>query len=415
MGRSEVGTGVGYRYIILFLSSQVLSCLGGAMRAVAVTILLYKITGSGLSTGLSLLYSIIPGILLSPYAGSIGDILPEKHVLIALEIMRSITAAFFASADNAAAICILLILLSSFDAVYNPSLRKITVGIMGKGGILAGNSLLIGIFGTANVFGSILAGILAGFHEIKTIIIIDALFHALSALLLAFVHVRMASSEPEHHMKQISNGLHARIKHSISCLRRIKPAGEIITASAVLSFVSISINMAFYPFAFDVLKATNKEWSMIMSIFYITNITAMAIAIFSAGKGRKHGMLYIHALLFIASICWFLYSMLDNLLFILLLQLIEGTALSLCTIFLISRLQLAVRKDFLAGAAGIADFVNNVCKITGIGFTYFIIKSFSTRHVFIFNSFLVISYILYKSLSTGTAYYSTRMPDRSCR
>lgn len=65
------------------------------------------------------------------------------------------------------------------------------------------------------------------------------------------------------------------IKEAWNYIKETVPAKKTIIANIVVGFGVISINMAFYPFAFDNLGVDEKGWGFMMSIFYGSNLIAM--------------------------------------------------------------------------------------------------------------------------------------------
>ncbi|HOJ11625.1 MAG TPA: hypothetical protein PK733_13670, partial [Clostridiales bacterium] len=179
---------------VLFLLSQAFSGLGDTFKFIAITSLLVNITGSGLSAGLSLAFSIVPGILFSLFAGAIGDLLPAKFLLVVIELIRSIIGLLFINNRNLAHVYILITLLSSLDAFYNPPLRKTLVNLSseknnqsGEKDVLPGNSLLSGTFAVTSILGSLGAGIVVSKWSVRIALLLNCYFHLVAAVLLIFL------------------------------------------------------------------------------------------------------------------------------------------------------------------------------------------------------------------------------------
>lgn len=399
--------------LLIFLISQGISNFGDALRFIAITTLLVRITGSGLSAGIGLAFSVIPNILLSLFAGSVGDILPGKYLLIAIELVRGAVIILFINNNNIIFIYILLMVLSSLDSVYNPPLRKVMVNILGEKEVLPGNSILNGVSGITSILGSALAGILIGFWGIQSIFLINSYSHAISAALLIFIKLKKSTLKADYNKKGPYISVYKDIKSGFNYLKNMGQVREIIFASMIVCFGTISTNMAFYPFAFDVLKVTGKGWGFMMSIFYGANLCAMIISLWLNRRIKRPGMLLVYVTVLIVSAIWFFYGMIENLLVVLLMQLIEGTSLSLYSIFLISELQLITRENFMARITGINDFINGIGKTFGIVYAYAVINMFSTRQVFIMNSLILSVYTLYKLLFHQSIFNKSKFSDHS--
>jgi DHA3 family macrolide efflux protein-like MFS transporter len=387
----------------LFLAAQSLSNFGDTLRVVAITIILYKMTGSGLSAGLTVFYSLIPGILLSKLAGRLGDMLPPKYILIFVELVRSAIVSLFITFNNTSIIYIFVIILSSLDVINNPAYRKVSVSLVGKNKVLKGNSLLSGMNGITNILGSSIAAITISSYGYNAVFLLNSILHALSAVIIVFLKVEKSIESSNRTVKTIFSNKKG------FCVRYndMDKVMEVLVTSAIISFGAISINMSFYPFAFDVLRVTERGWGLIMSIFYTANILAMIISIIFGEKLKNPNIRFAYIFLFIVSVIWFSYSILNNLVVILLLQLIEGISLSLCGILLISKLQLTFRTEYLSTITGVSDFMNNIGKLVGTGYAYLFIRFFSVRYVFAINSIILLIYVMYRFLTTPQSHFSS--------
>lgn len=432
---------------ILFLMAQGFSELGSTFRFIAITSLLIRITGSGLSAGIGFIFSTIPCIILSLFAGLAGDLLPVKYLLVSIELIRSMVGLFFAGCFKIQSIYLLSILASSLDAFYGPSLRKSLLILAGKNNILKGNAFLDGIRAITSIFGSLAAGTIIGCQGIGKALLAICYFHSISALLLIFLRFGdeelnttkssslkynsstnsslkggflkgsflKGSSLKSGSLKDgsLKNSTHKIAPISVKykpLMKDIKEAWhyvkkstflkKIIVISMVISFGVISINMAFYPFAFDVLGIKEKEWTFMMSIFYGSSLIAMGIALwinrklmtFSVKKDIFWSISFI-SLISIASI-WFLYSFIRYIPLILFLQLLEGTLIHLSSIFLISKLQTCSPISVSSRIMGLNDFLCSISKIFSILLAYFIIRKFGTEFMFLFNAVCLVIFVL---------------------
>jgi DHA3 family macrolide efflux protein-like MFS transporter len=430
------------RTFILFLLSQGFSGFGDAFRFIAVTSLLVKVTGSGLSAGLGLVFSIVPCIVLSLFAGFTGDILNVRYLLISIELARSIIGLLFINYSNLYYIYILIILISSLDAFYNPPLRKALIALSGKKDVLKGNSLLSGTLAVTSILGSSAAGIIISTWGIESAFLANCYFHSIAVIFLLLLKIssnrlmcdNINIFETKYEFRHRTNYNHRyksnyshryspeyspryKSKYDINSnsgysiktvgireawyyIKETIPSKKAIIANIVVGFGVVSVNMAFYPFAFDNLRVGEKGWGFMMSIFYGSNLIAMGIALWLNKKLRsmqKKKYIYdltIYISLILVSCVWFIYSFMRYLPLILLMQLLEGTLIHLCGILLISKLQSFSKEVLLGRITGLNDFLCSLSKVIGISFTYFIIQKFDPGTVFSFNSICLMTFAL---------------------
>jgi MFS transporter, DHA3 family, macrolide efflux protein len=379
----------------LFLTFQSISGFGDAMRFIAVIALIVKISGSSLSAGLSLIFSVVPSVILSLLAGSFGDIVPSKSLLILIEILRSITALIFISADNLFVVYALLLALASLDAFSSPPLRKILVRILGGKELLQGNSILNGALGLFCILGSALAGIIIGFWGLAGVFLINSYCHAASALIISLIRAGKNTSKSEKMVIKPLRPLFANLSPVFDYFKSSRRIRGMVLANTIVGFCAISINIAFYPFIFDTLNLTEKEWGFLISIFYGANLIAMMIAVRLNRRFKNSGLIIVYIPLIFVALIWSLYSVVRSFPLILLLQLIEGISISLYNIFWVSKMQLSLKESVIGRVFGINDFINSLGKVAGICFAFTIIKATSLKQVFLLNSLLLFLYALH--------------------
>jgi MFS transporter, DHA3 family, macrolide efflux protein len=385
---------------LLFLLSQGVSNFGESFRFIAVTMLLFKLTGSGVSAALGLMLSAIPSIVLSPFAGTIGDMFSEKYMLAAIDFLRGAVVLLYITNKNVTAIYLMLVFMSALEMLYSPSRRKIMVSIAGKKGVLHANSLMTGISGAAFLTGPVLAGILIEIYGPDPAFIINSLTYLSSSILILFIKTNSSNIVKRQGIKGQHRKFFNELVKGYYYFKKDRPIKEIVLTSVVVSFSMIAINMAFYPYAFDVLGLTSKSWSMMISIYYGTNLLAMALMAFIPGKTASSAWRIIYGGFAITAFIWMLYGFTQSFPLVLLLQFIEGTVLAICGILLSTRMQSIAEKGFLARIAGINDILASMGRLAGMGCAYIVISLGSYRNVFLVNSLILLLFSLYK-LSSG--------------
>src|SRR6266496_815734 len=74
-------------YFPLWLG-QLVSNFGDTLNYVALVVLVYQLTGSGLAVSLTVVLEIVPVLLLAPIAGVVIDRFPRKVILVASDLLR---------------------------------------------------------------------------------------------------------------------------------------------------------------------------------------------------------------------------------------------------------------------------------------------------------------------------------------
>ncbi len=385
---------------VRFLLSQGISNLGDSFRFIAVTMLLLKLTGSGISTSLGLIFSILPSLVLSPFAGTVGDILPEKHLMALLDAIRGAVILLFIFNSRVEVIFLLIILLSALETIYSPLRRKLTLRITGKDGVLNANSILTGLSGAAFLAGPLLAGFLTEAYGTGPAFFIAGISFVFSSGLI--LSIKTCRENGVHGLKRKS-GFHEELSKGFTYVRKNPPVMEIVFTGIVAAFCSISMNMAFYPFAFDVLKLDSKGWSLLISVYYGTNLLAMFISFMMSRNMKRHPWGIIYAGLAITALLWASYGFTRDFPLVLVFQFMEGTVLAVCGIVLSTLMQTTANGGFIARVSGISDITAGVAKLASMACTYAIMMLESYRSVFLLNAGILLLFVVFKLFRTDTA------------
>jgi MFS family permease len=79
-----------------YYAGQTLSLVGDGLRTLAVPLLVYKLTGSALSTGISYICEILPFAIFSLVGGSLADRMDRRTLMIGADAVRCAVMALFA-------------------------------------------------------------------------------------------------------------------------------------------------------------------------------------------------------------------------------------------------------------------------------------------------------------------------------
>lgn len=372
-----------------FLAGQGVLSLGESIRFIAVIMLIYNITGSGISAATGVALSALPGIITSPFAGVLGDRINESRVIILIDLARFITVPLFLYAGNTEQLYLLLVITSVLDVFYGPSRRKYVLGMTGKEGALKANSQLVGVSGVAYIAGPLLAGFLIDGYG-HTLAIITASICCLVSGLTTLISVTAGGHGMQLPPRVYKSGM-ADFKEAVQYCGATTVIRELLLIDMVIGFCVISINLSFYPYAFDVLRVTAKGWSFLITVYYGTSLSAMALVKYAGKRLKNNEMKLLYLSLGIVAAAWMLYALTKNYTAVLVLQFAEGTLIALCGIILAARLQAAADKRYMARISSMNDIITSVGKLAGMCCTAIITGWFSFNGVFIFNGLILMA------------------------
>lgn len=174
--------GSGYRRL---WSARTVSQWGDTFNFVALALLIYDLTGSGLGVSGVVVAEILPVLLIAPFAGPLVDRWPRVPVMVGSDLFRSVLAVVLAVWHDAPVGVYTVAFGMSVGAVFfNPAASSVLPALVKKDALVAANS---GIW-TAAVLSQIVLAPLAGLLVVSLgygpAFAINAVSYASSAVLL---------------------------------------------------------------------------------------------------------------------------------------------------------------------------------------------------------------------------------------
>lgn len=392
---SATGTLLKNKGFSLFMLNHGISSIGDSFQLIASAALLVNITGTGVSATFGLLSTPIASLLFSTLAGYLSDILPEKLVLINVDLLRGILTLLFISNRSILGIYTLILLISILDILYNPPRRKFITRILKDSDLAAGNSFLCGVSGAAFIFGPVTAGVIISKYGTDIAFLIKSITFFISAFMILIIRCHAHRKSLIKKEKLLSLTSHS-IREGINYCMNTHSIRNVIAAGTILCIASSAINLAFYPLVFDVLKVSNQTWGEMMSIYFGTNLVAMMINLRLIRLSDKGYHITIQLLMLLLPLVWFSYSSVRNIALIFSLLFFEGTLLAIINVYLITQLQLISRDSVLGRVVGTNDFINNLGKLFGLIIAYIMMKARSLEAVFMLGAFTMLAFLIYE-------------------
>ncbi|MEJ7757832.1 MAG: MFS transporter [Nocardioidaceae bacterium] len=186
-GLRDVFAGPGYRRL---WSARTMSQWGDTFNFVALALLIYDLTGSGLGVSGVVVAEILPVLLLAPFAGPLVDRWPRVRVMVSSDLYRSALAIVLVVWHDAPVGVYTVAFGMSVGAVFfNPAASSVLPALVKKDALVAANS---GIW-TAAVLSQIVLAPLAGLLVVSLgygpAFAINAVSYASSAVLLRGLRV----------------------------------------------------------------------------------------------------------------------------------------------------------------------------------------------------------------------------------
>ncbi len=171
-------------------AARTVSQWGDTFNVVALALLVYDLTGSGLGVSGVVVAEIVPVLLLAPVAGPLVDRWPRVRVMIGSDVSRMVLAAILAVWHDApAGVYAVAFAMSLAGVFFNPAASSVLPALVPKSALVAANT---GIW-TAAVLSQIVLAPLAGLLVVSLgygpAFAVNAASYAASALLLRGLRV----------------------------------------------------------------------------------------------------------------------------------------------------------------------------------------------------------------------------------
>lgn len=128
----------GYRRL---WAARTVSQWGDVAASVALALLVFQLTGSGLGVAAVVAAEILPVLLLGPIAGVVVDRLPRRTVMVAADLARAILAGVLPLvADNVGAVYAIAAGMSAAAVFFNPAAGAVLPNLVNRDQLVAANS-----------------------------------------------------------------------------------------------------------------------------------------------------------------------------------------------------------------------------------------------------------------------------------
>src|SRR5208283_1084715 len=254
-----------YRNYRLFFFGQGVSLIGTWTQQVALSWLVYRITGSTLLLGVVAFSNQIPTLFLGPFAGVVADRYNRKHLLLWTQGLSMVQALVLAALVLTGAIepwhiVALSLFIGTVNAFDIPIRQSFVIEMVESredlGNAIALNSAL---FNSARFIGPSVAGILISTLGEGIWFLLNGISYV--AVLAALQAIRVAEKE-----KRTQNGpVWGEFREAIDYARNFKPIIAILALLSVFSIAGAPYMVLMPAYAKDVLHGGAHTFGFLMS------------------------------------------------------------------------------------------------------------------------------------------------------
>ncbi len=144
-------------YFPLWLG-QLVSNFGDTLNYVALVVLVYRLSGSGLAVSLTVILEILPALLLAPLAGVVIDRFPRKAILVISDLIRAGLIVMLIFANQTWQIYVIVACTTAVSVFFNPTIQAIIPNVVEGDALLAANSVAWSTAQLVQIIAAALAG-----------------------------------------------------------------------------------------------------------------------------------------------------------------------------------------------------------------------------------------------------------------
>ncbi len=177
---------------ILFSLGKFVSIFGASIYSFAMGLHVLKITGSGVSFALTLIVSIIPMLIINPFAGVVADKFDKKKIVVAMDILNGIFLILLYIVSSIYDLNLPMIYVSTFittifTTIFGISMESAVPNIVSENMLININSISKIIDSISSILGPMVGGIVFAFIDIRYFILFNGISYIFSGISEMFI------------------------------------------------------------------------------------------------------------------------------------------------------------------------------------------------------------------------------------
>ncbi|GAB6189988.1 MFS transporter [Marinitoga arctica] len=293
---------------LLFVLGRIVSLIGSGIQMVAMPLFILDLTGSGTQMGLFAMISMIPALIIAPFAGVLGDRFNRKNIMVIMDYFRGAIILFMAylTFNDYITLSILFamqVIISLFDSLFGAATSAMIPDLVPEKDLMKAVSTTESLSSASMIIGPVLGGVIYGLFGMKWVFLFNGTSFILSALSEMFIKYKKTSN--------LSSKINLKIFY-----KDIKDAIEFIFESTVLRnlmIMAIFLNFLFnpmfvvlFPYTFrEVIGFSPQQYGLLETMWTLGIMLGNIILaiFFSKSKNRKllkngiYGMVGLNLLL----------------------------------------------------------------------------------------------------------------------
>lgn len=282
----------------LLLAGNAVSLLGSNMQQFALSLYVLALTGSATIFSTMLAISILPRIILTPFAGVFGDWFDRKKSIVTMDTINGLLIGAYAilfflkGGISIFGIYLLVVLLEITEIFFGSAMAAVTPSIVKKEELFDANSLKSVVSNVCSMIAPLIAAVLYGVIGMQGMLVMNSVSFLLSAFSETFIEVPSLHKKPEKiNMKNFVQDF----REGLGILKEIRILKNIIGLGMILNFsLGAVFNVALVFVLKETLSASDMEIGIFSSLLSLSMVlTPLLLAGFA--KSVNLGKLLIYS------------------------------------------------------------------------------------------------------------------------
>lgn len=281
----------------LLLAGNAVSLLGSNMQQFALSLYVLALTGSATIFSTMLAISILPRIILTPFAGVFGDWFDRKKSIVTMDTINGLLIGAYAilfflkGGISIFGIYLLVVLLEITEIFFGSAMAAVTPSIVKKEELFDANSLKSVVSNVCSMIAPLIAAVLYGVIGMQGMLVMNSVSFLLSAFSETFIEVPSLHKKPEKiNMKNFVQDF----KEGLGILKEIRILKNIIGLGMILNFsLGAVFNVALVFVLKETLSASDMEIGIFSSLLSLSMVlTPLLLAGFAKSVNLGKLMIY---------------------------------------------------------------------------------------------------------------------------
>ena len=258
------------RNFLLYSTGRFVSLIGTGIQDIALALFVLDITGSGAMMGLFLIVSMVPRLILVPFAGVVGDALNRKQIMVWMDYGRGVLILGLAFLAWEGMITIPLLLVAQFFAsimssMFGPATSAMLPDLVDEKDFTRANSVMGSINSLSMIIGPAMGGIIYGLGGILFALLLNGISFLASGASEMFIKYEQKTKKLAGFKMVISD-----LKEGLYFIKDRRAITIMMSFVLMLNFLIVPMFTVLFPYVMRlVIGFSSRQFGLLQSTFLL--------------------------------------------------------------------------------------------------------------------------------------------------